>query len=353
MGCRSSNGPEDESSVRQSAVLGLFASRRHTSPAGQPCWTVDQLERLATLRDRGALSDEEFQRLKDQALREEPPNPPATSRRIPWPVWPGLGAMVLALSIAIPWALSSSRPQARSTTTPSTARPSAPSSTPSTLPPANTTTESVSLPVVSCPTSYGVPQSAATPLPTSMTLTVPGNLANQLAVYSDGIGSMKLVGPRDWDCSALIGADGSTAVEVFAPGEVAPQSGGAFSPQQQEAIVGSETSACVGCREIQACPLFSTAAADYLNDYQMNCPKARPAQESTYVLSSGVIAFEDPPGVAGDGDPSGGPYPANGVMTYYSGNDNGSWLDTCTLPSSDHALCTVALNTFVAWYGNN
>ncbi len=51
--------------------------------------------------------------------------------------------------------------------------------------------------------------------------------------------------------------------------------------------------------------------------------------------------------------PSGGPYPANGVMTYYSGNENGGWLDTCTLPNSEHALCTVALNAFVSFYGNN
>jgi hypothetical protein len=85
----------------------------------------------------------------------------------------------------------------------------------------------------------------------------------------------------------------------------------------------------------------------------MTCPKTRPAEETIYQINSGVIGFEDPLGVAGDGDPSGGPYPANGVMTYYSGNDNGSWLDTCTLPNSEHALCTVALNAFVEFYGGD
>jgi len=40
-------------------------------------------------------------------------------------------------------------------------------------------------------------------------------------------------------------------------------------------------------------------------------------------------------------------------MTYYSGNDNGSWMDACTLPASQTAVCTVALNRFVDWYGNN
>jgi len=40
-------------------------------------------------------------------------------------------------------------------------------------------------------------------------------------------------------------------------------------------------------------------------------------------------------------------------MTYHSGNDNGSWLDTCTVPANDHALCTAILNQFVDWYGAN
>jgi hypothetical protein len=41
-------------------------------------------------------------------------------------------------------------------------------------------------------------------------------------------------------------------------------------------------------------------------------------------------------------------------MTYYSGLDSGgSWLDTCTLPDSEHAICTVALNAFVSFYGND
>ena len=163
---------------------------------------------------------------------------------------------------------------------------------------------------------------------------------------------MELIAPRGWDCSALVGADGSSTVKVFPPGEQAP-TGSAFSTQQQEAIVGSQTSACLGCRELQACPLFSDAAADYLNDYHMNCPQARPAEETIYQINSGIIGFEDPRDVTGDGNPSGGPYPANGVMTYYSGNENGSWLDTCTLPNSEHALCTVALNAFVKFYGSD
>jgi hypothetical protein len=78
----------------------------------------------------------------------------------------------------------------------------------------------------------------------------------------------------------------------------------------------------------------------------------RPGEESTEQISAGVIGFLDPPGVAGDGNPSGGPYPANGVMTYYSGDENGSWVETCTLPYSEQPLCTAVLNNFVGAYGN-
>jgi len=68
-------------------------------------------------------------------------------------------------------------------------------------------------------------------------------------------------------------------------------------------------------------------------------------------ITAGVVVFEDPPGVTGDGNPSGGKYSANGVMTYYSKSDNGSWIDTCTLPEEEKALCKAALNDFIDLYG--
>jgi hypothetical protein len=85
----------------------------------------------------------------------------------------------------------------------------------------------------------------------------------------------------------------------------------------------------------------------------MSCQYTKPAEEQSTQLSSTVVAFEDPPGVAGDGDPSGGPYPANGVMIYGPGSVmDGSWIETCSLPASDHSLCNVSLNEFVSLYQN-
>lgn len=218
--------------------------------------------------------------------------------------------------------------------------------------PSPTALESATLPLVACPTSYGVdPSPTPAALPSSTTESVPADLATQVTVYTDEQGNMKLLAPTGWVCNANFGADGSGGVTITPTGETLP-SGQLSQGSTVEAIVGSETSACVQCREGQACPLFATAAADYEQDYQMTCPSEKPGEESSEPIEDGVVGFLDPPGVAGDAYPSGGEYPANAVMTYHSGNENGSWLDTCTLPYSQQALCTAVLNSFANTYGS-
>jgi Protein of unknown function (DUF3761) len=225
---------------------------------------------------------------------------------------------------------------------------SLPSSTTAAPPSASTAVVSAALPVISCATSFGVDESAPPPLPPTTIVRVPAGQVSELAVYTDIDGIMQLVGPRGWRCDATYGADGGGGVQAYPAGALT--SSGNLSPNAQ-AIVGNQTSACVGCMEEQACPLFPVAAADYLRDYQTDCPRARPGAESFFRISDGVVGFEDPPGVKGSAWPSGGIYPANGVMTYYSGSSSGSWAETCTLPESEHALCTTTLNAFVSAYG--
>jgi hypothetical protein len=181
--------------------------------------------------------------------------------------------------------------------------------------------------------------------------------AGNLAVYSDPAGRMMLVGPKDgWSCSGLYGADGSGGLLISPAGESVPgdpDAGwhlSASSPVQ--AIVGYETGGSPVQGAALACPLFSSAAATTMQDLGKGCSFTRPAQEGVTGISTVANGFEDPPGVFGDGIPSGGRYAANGVVLYQPGSSEPTaLLATCTLPSSQHDVCTAVLNHFVSQYG--
>ncbi len=212
------------------------------------------------------------------------------------------------------------------------------------------------LPVVSCPTSIAVAlPGPAVSLPPSRPVAVPQALAARLSVYADDQGRMELVGPRGWHCTAFYGADGSGGVAVYPPGQRLPRwwtaGWGLARGSAAAAVAGLESSACYTCTLAQACRLFPTAATT-LHSYlgRQTCP-ARPAAEKVTPIGPGIMGFQDPPGTTGDGLPSGGRYPANGVLTYHPHAAAGSWLETCTLPGSDTAACTAILDTFLSWYG--
>jgi len=200
------------------------------------------------------------------------------------------------------------------------------------------------VPVVACPTSFGAPPSRLPGLPKSVALTVSKRVAGGAAVYTDKLGAMRLIGPRGWKFSAEIGADGSGGVQVSPAGHRSGDIG----------VTGHETSACVGCTLEQACRLFTKARRLLRSEYRQGCPP-RPTRERVSSLSPDIAEFTDPPGVAGDGNPSGGSYAALGVMTYYPPASrrgmNGSWEYTCTLAATRAALCSAGASTFVRWYG--
>ena len=243
------------------------------------------------------------------------------------------------------------------TSTSSTTRTTAQGGTTTTVGNQNPTADVVaSLPVVACPTSYGVqPAPAAKSVPSTLGATVPQDLESQLSVYADEAGIMDVLAPTGWDCTASVGADGSSLVSVTPNGEVLPDNSTSLpAGSTDEAIVGTQNGGCQGCANSQACPYF-TAAAQALGS---PCTSTQPSDESIVPISSTVVSFSDPPNTAGGGDPSGGEYPANAVMTYVIGppgsnaNYVTSWLETCTLPYSQQALCTAVLNDFVSRYKN-
>lgn len=180
-------------------------------------------------------------------------------------------------------------------------------------------------------------------------------MAARLSVYTDNQGRMALVAPKGWSCAAFYGADGSGGVAVYPHGQTPPGTWTAGWPLASSSatagVTGLESSTCYTCTLAQACRLFP-AAATTLHSYlgRQTCP-ARPATEKVTTISGGIMGFDDPPGTHGDGVPSGGQNPANGVLTYYPHAADGSWLETCTLPGTDTADCTAILNTFLSWYG--
>ena len=239
------------------------------------------------------------------------------------------------------------------TTTTASTTTGAPSSTTTTgaSPTADIT---ASLPVVPCPTSYAVePPPAAKNLPSTLSASVPADLASQLTAYADEAGIIEVLAPSSWNCTASIGADGSELMTVVPTGEVLPEGNALPSGSQDEAIVGTQNGGCQGCADYQACPFFAAAAQ---ND-PSNCTNTTPPSgEDVTQLASNMVGFEDPPGLAGDADPSGGEYPANAVMTYThdpagsTGNFWSSYLETCTLPYSQQTTCTAVLNDFASRY---
>jgi hypothetical protein len=263
--------------------------------------------------------------------------------------WP-MAVALLTAALTLVAGCTSAANNGSTSPAPSSARSTGPKTAPAS---ATAGPVTVSLPVIGCPTSLGAAH-AAVSLPATRPVAVPRALAARLSLYADDQGIMEVIGPKGWSCAASYGADGSGGISVYPPGETVPQSGtagAALTPTSATtAIVGSESSACYGCTLYQACPLFSSAAQALRSAFGHACP-ARPAAEKVVPIGPGIMSFQDPPGVKGDGVPSGGRYPANGVMTYHPAAPDGSWQETCTLPAGDTAECTAILNTFLSWYG--
>ncbi len=66
------------------------------------------------------------------------------------------------------------------------------------------------------------------------------------------------------------------------------------------------------------------------------CGSGVPLREQVHRLRSNVTLFEDLPGVRGSGWPSGGSYPANGLVGI--GEHGLVFRSTCTLPTSEHTV---------------
>jgi hypothetical protein len=203
------------------------------------------------------------------------------------------------------------------------------------------TSRTAHIPVVTCPTSYGLPNETMPPVPVTMTATVSAQVAAQVTYY--GNGTATLLGPKGWSCQAAVGADGSSSMVITPPGQATPT--GSPSPDRQ-AVTAYTEGACVGCIATMACGLFPEAWKLFAQP-GMACPTTTPSGELIRRPMPRSAVFEDPPGVSGTGEPSGGLYRALGLLVFDPGTGTGSagtalpsaLKITCTLPDSMAQVC--------------
>ena len=209
------------------------------------------------------------------------------------------------------------------------------------------TQATVTLPVTACPSSYGASHGSAR-VPDAITTTLPSVIAGQLAFYTDQYRYIDpVLAPRGWSCGAEFGADGSGGINVWPPGTQEPTSAGPTDPDQElvEAYTaGANESDIYG----DLCPFDpATASRDYPVPASLGCSQSRPQGEHLSYPhgDASLILYDDPPGVSGEN------YPRYGALLYASpqaGTDPAVSGETCTLPDSEHVLCTAILNDFAA-----
>ena len=194
-----------------------------------------------------------------------------------------------------------------------------------------------SVPVVRCQTEFGI----SGPAPHTPSVLTVGSSASHLVAYTNT--QVYLLAPTGMRCLGIAATDGGSQVIVWPRGSGRP---GFHS--HTDGLTLTLDPACAGCKAGDACPFFTDLALKL----RFPCTSGIPAGERVSRLRSNLALFEDPPGVAGSGWPSGGSDPANGLVGYAGSAYNGAvYRSTCTLPVSDHSVCTASLNDVISRYG--
>lgn len=203
---------------------------------------------------------------------------------------------------------------------------------------------SSTIPVTRCKEQNGFPPPYQPP-PRTITTNVPVGL--QLGAY--GISSTVILAPKGWPCDGGVSANGSVSISVHNPKSGIFASGNAYEPE--EAVTASIPSAGTNGPRFLACTFFAEAAYE-IRQQGLECNgDAMPLGEQDSRAGVHLYTFEDPPAVHGNGNPSGGKNPANGVVVWCSAIDNHGFVTavtaTCTLPEKRHSVCTAILNDFL------
>ena len=208
----------------------------------------------------------------------------------------------------------------------------------------------IAVPVRVCQTSYAISpegRGKSPRIPKTWHVAEPFDIASQVAMYVDTESFEHVLGPRGWSCSAAYAGDGGGGMTIVPPGSNPNRVG-------STGISVTEVPACYYCLLSLVCPYFKTARKAFYSAYPFGSDAAMCRLHRGVIVSDLWPHFrrvDDPPGVKGAEEPSGGPYWALGI-TYFQGNQRsfgpsqGSYVITCTLPSWEHALCYGSLDWF-------
>lgn len=159
-----------------------------------------------------------------------------------------------------------------------------------------------------------------------------------LVAFRDAVGSA-VVGPRSWHCRAALGVDGTEFVTV------APTPVKEVAEDRAEAISLLVVPACAGCMAESLCAFFPEAPLVRTYARYSDC-RRRSRRERVAFLGGYAATFEDPPGVEGQGQQSGGPNAAIGQLTY--SRARGFSQLTCTMPARKAELCRAIASVGIA-----
>ena len=220
-----------------------------------------------------------------------------------------------------------------------------PSSTPATTMATNPFV--TTLPVVSCPTTFGA--GSRQPFVASQ---LPAEVGTGgLSFYSNGL--LTVLAPAGWSCRALVAADGGQRLDAYPSSESGPILTGTPAGTEVVQVEGEWTGHGPGALLI--CPLFPASPAATFMQNNPPCPQP-PAGEARSPITADVVGFRDPPGTRGTGAGSGGSLASQGAGVYpqVGNREPAGGVDvfvlSCTLEADTARLCPAIQVDFLVRY---
>lgn len=187
-----------------------------------------------------------------------------------------------------------------------------------------------SLPTKKCRTSEGL-ELPDVPLDSTTVVPVPADSVGGLAAFANTTGSI-LLGPADWKCDSLVAVNGDETIGL------SPDGKDPFREGAEVGITYDASVACQGCIAAKICAVLpnSQVVRDYA-EIGVGCDRKKPLEETLTPIGEFSVLFDDPPGVRGQGVPSGGSVSSEGMLTY--SETRGSQQVSCAVPEELADLC--------------